>query len=660
MRIFNFVMLIVASGVPRRLKRHRHHHSPPHKALVTCPCHNNRDCGCGGSDWPAIVKGVLPVGLLDAPAPSSPQTTTIKVTDQTLLTVYKGHDMSDRDGVANYGDLIQDFRQGWSLWPANDAGQHVVNYIIDDSVGNCERSTVTVALSVLAQNSCIKFNPISQSLYLASGGKDPALHITDSGTGCFASLGYQSPGENLVNIGAGCVNVGTVLHLVMHSLGMLHEHQRSDRDNYVEIVSTNIDSNRIGGNAGTTKFDAVFGKVDSTNEKKSLWSNVTESKPYDYSSIMHNGPCHYSISEEFGGGAGGCALEPSLRPNPGKSASTYIGSMDAIGNRATLSAGDVYMLSQLYSCPVGIIPSEVVIRSVDSVPTTGNSTAPTETGTAIDTGNSTTASSVTTTTYEEEEEEENFDTAVDSTEVYEEIVGDTNSTTASAEEDFWPAEPVPVTLSDAPWLLAGPDPNDASTPETSLCTAGDAAGFTWTDKAALGRAPKEIMKSVATKTGDSFTALAPTENPNQQLVFNNFFSEATSQRMMYLAIGGIATLVLLSGIVIFFIYKRRKMNRTGLKAVIEQGGPEGDAGVPLLSSLSSRPRDRTDPDALSESGEEGGRHHETGDTTDSEVYADIINDDNFDVTNSRSQSAAESGSPSPEESGPFIRAAGLV
>jgi hypothetical protein len=597
---------------------------------VLCPCTRLGDCGCGGSDgtidFPTI-SGVLPVGTMgrqsslmhrrDASPPASPAGT-IQISDQTLLTVYKGNDASDRDGVANYGDLINDYRQGWSLWPPNENGQHVISYIVDDGVGNCERSTLTVALSVISQNSCVKFNQISQSIYLASARKDPALHITDSGTGCFASLGYRSPGENIVNIGAGCVNVGTVIHLVLHSLGMFHEHQRADRDTYVEIVTSNIDAGRVGGNAGTTKFDVVFGKSSNSN---TAWTNMTFKKSYDYSSIMHNGPCHYSVSEDFGGGAGGCALEPSLRVNTmvSKDKNHFLGSPDEIGNRGTLSAGDVYMLSLLYPCGAGIIPPEVLARSTAGEATgpLGN-TAGEPTEPLGNTGREATGSGTSENTRSEQSGSETSENTAGSTQE----MRPWTSHRVDNGHDFWPAEPVPVTLSDADGNLVlppGPDPATATTPETSLCTAGDAAGFSWSDRAVKGRAPKNIVKAAATKTGDAVTTVAPTSNPNESLIFQNYFREATSQRMMFLALGGIATLVLLSGIVVFFIYKRRKLNRTGLKATIEGPPPPGEEpdSVPLLGHREQRAeRNPEEPPLVI-----------TGDTTDSEVYAEIMNGD---------------------------------
>ena len=85
---------------------------------------------------------------------------------------------------------------------------------------------------------------------------------------------------------------------------------------------------------------------------------------------------------------------------------------------------------------------------------------------------------------------------------------------------------------------------------------------------------------------------------------------------------GVVLLVVLAAVVGIFIHKRRQMGRTGLKAAVE-GTPAGgqDDQVPLLSSLTV------------------GEPKETGDTTDSEVYADIMNDETLGDDTRRAESS---------------------
>ena len=268
--------------------------------------------------------------LSDAGEPTGAAAPSFDITDETLLEMYKGTDMSDRDGVTDYGDVINDHRKGWDLWPS---GGNNLLYVFDSNVGSCERSTVSVALDVIqSANSNIQFSELDQATFFSSGGSLPAIHVTSATrAGCFASLGYRSNSENVVNIGSGCVNVGTVIHLFMHALGVFHEHQRPDRDKYVEVVSSNIDQARMGGNLGSTKFESVFSPSPLS---VSEWAKAVSQLDYDYGSIMHNGRCHYSVDEPLGAD---CVNRPTLSTTA-----------SSIGNRGTLSARDVQLLNILY------------------------------------------------------------------------------------------------------------------------------------------------------------------------------------------------------------------------------------------------------------------------------------------------------------------------
>ena len=63
---------------------------------------------------------------------------------------------------------------------------------------------------------------------------------------------------------------GEIVHQVLHSLGMWHEHQRPDRDTYIEIMSDNFEANEAGD------FRAIpVELIDTAN------------LPYDYTSLMH-------------------------------------------------------------------------------------------------------------------------------------------------------------------------------------------------------------------------------------------------------------------------------------------------------------------------------------------------------------------------------------
>jgi len=85
------------------------------------------------------------------------------------------------------------------------------------------------------------------------------------GTGCYSAVGKVN-GKQPISIGDNCDSLKTVLHEIMHALGFLHEHQRSDRDDYIQINYENI----LDG------FEHAFEKGETNNET-----------PYDFTSVMH-------------------------------------------------------------------------------------------------------------------------------------------------------------------------------------------------------------------------------------------------------------------------------------------------------------------------------------------------------------------------------------
>ncbi len=74
-------------------------------------------------------------------------------------------------------------------------------------------------------------------------------------------------GPQLLQIGPNAWNRGTLCHEIGHVLGLVHEHQRSDRDNYVTILSNNVSPGLL----------ANFVKLTDSQNKTA----------YDFYSVMH-------------------------------------------------------------------------------------------------------------------------------------------------------------------------------------------------------------------------------------------------------------------------------------------------------------------------------------------------------------------------------------
>jgi Astacin (Peptidase family M12A) len=69
-------------------------------------------------------------------------------------------------------------------------------------------------------------------------------------------------------------------HEIGHALGMVHEHQRPDRDNYILIIENNI------GSGGEGQFDVFGGSLFTATD-------------YDFYSIMHYGNCFFTIYQNL-------------------------------------------------------------------------------------------------------------------------------------------------------------------------------------------------------------------------------------------------------------------------------------------------------------------------------------------------------------------------
>lgn len=93
--------------------------------------------------------------------------------------------------------------------------------------------------------------------------------------GCYANVGYSDHGQ-VINLqsnnasGIGCIHQEVILHEFGHAIGMLHEHQRPDRDHYITINESNLTNKGL-----------------SDVKPKKTYNDVAYISAYDYRSIMH-------------------------------------------------------------------------------------------------------------------------------------------------------------------------------------------------------------------------------------------------------------------------------------------------------------------------------------------------------------------------------------
>ena len=132
--------------------------------------------------------------------------------------------------------LIDEFKR-WNATDYGDPRGTSIEYFIDGKLKRIEyKINITTALDQIESVvSCLNFDQMEHKpLY----NKEIIL-FESSAEGCFSHVGKQKGRPTRINLdpNSGCLDVVTVKHEVMHSLGYPHEHQRTDRDSFVKILS---------------------------------------------------------------------------------------------------------------------------------------------------------------------------------------------------------------------------------------------------------------------------------------------------------------------------------------------------------------------------------------------------------------------------------------
>uniref|UniRef100_A0A8C5QG87 Metalloendopeptidase n=1 Tax=Leptobrachium leishanense TaxID=445787 RepID=A0A8C5QG87_9ANUR len=208
------------------------------------------------------------------------------------------------------------------LWPKSADGTVLIPYNLSSGYSQQQVSLFQNSLQEFHTLTCIRFVPRTTE-------KD-FISILSTGGICASFIG-RIGGEQQVYLDSGsCMSRGTIQHELEHNVGFFHEQSRSDRDDFVTIMTQFISPDKIGN----------FDKMDTNNV----------GLEYDYGSVMHY------PGNAFSNTSGQATIVP--KPNPSI----------PIGQRIGLSPLDVSKINRLYQCD----DSGLLLNSANGTVTSAN------------------------------------------------------------------------------------------------------------------------------------------------------------------------------------------------------------------------------------------------------------------------------------------------
>ncbi|EYC21899.1 hypothetical protein Y032_0018g3593 [Ancylostoma ceylanicum] len=242
----------------------------------------------------------------------------IKVKDDPTM----GNKMEGDIAIDNLKKFVDDsnklgrnaIRQAYRRWPNGE-----IPYTLSSQYGSYSRSVIAKAMQEYHDKTCVRFVP-----------RDVKRHVDyifiHPDDGCYSLVG-KTGGRQPLSLDSGCIQVGTIVHELMHAVGFFHEQSRYDRDDYIEIVWRNVQN---GADDQFEKYN--LNVIDHLNE------------PYDYSSIMHYGPYAFS-------GSGKKTIVPRK------------GGAERMGQRIAFSEGDLRKINKLYQCSSNLNGNSIIERN---------------------------------------------------------------------------------------------------------------------------------------------------------------------------------------------------------------------------------------------------------------------------------------------------------
>lgn len=186
---------------------------------------------------------------------------------------------------------------------------------------------IQAAVEGLEAATCLRFTPLRGRP--AAAPATNVLYIRRGRACVYERLGPDGAGSVLLRLNRRCAGRrGALLHVLLHVLGVRHEHQRYDRNFYVAVNHSNI-------------LPALASQY--TRHSWAVSYVASAGLPYDYTSVMHHRPDAYAADPG----------QPVLWPLV-PCARAVIGQQDA------MSRSDVARLNRLYGCENHYLGDDIV------------------------------------------------------------------------------------------------------------------------------------------------------------------------------------------------------------------------------------------------------------------------------------------------------------
>ena len=192
---------------------------------------------------------------------------------------------------------------GVLTWPNN-----TVPYEFSSDISDTYIDKANMAMEMISKHSKVVFKERRNETYYV-------LFKQNSNRQASASLGLDPfIKEHEVNFDPAWFEAGSFAHELLHILGIVHEHTRSDRDDYVTVYSNNIQS------------------CSESNFRRHL--SFMPDAGYDYNSIMHYGSY--------------ACLNPDTDKVPENATILTTNGEEVRANRSDLSEKDIQQINELY------------------------------------------------------------------------------------------------------------------------------------------------------------------------------------------------------------------------------------------------------------------------------------------------------------------------